>query len=253
MLEKIISCKKQEVAGLKKKFFHKMPPAAAKEPFLFYRTLKQRKFSIIAEIKRKSPTAGKIRSDLEPGKLARIYERAGAAAISVLTDKKFFGAKDGDLKTVKKSVRVPVLKKDFIIDEVQLYQAAASGADAVLLITTILSPQKIKKFLSLAKRLGLDCLVEVHNLSELHKALKSGAKIIGVNNRNLKTGQVELETSFRLLPLIPASKIAVSESGVKSSSQAQILKQLGARAILVGESILKSRRTAEKIKELKKG
>lgn len=253
MLKEILANKKKEIADLKKKRIFFFKSRQAKHRKTFRKIFQKGKIALIAEIKRKSPSAGIIKKKLNPAKLAKIYEAAGAAAVSVLTDQKFFGAGACDLKKVREAVRLPVLKKDFIVDERQIYCSAEEGADCILLIAAVLSFKKIKKFLALAENLGMDCLIEVHNLAELKNVLKTRAKIIGINNRNLKTGAVNFETTLKLAPLIPASKILVSESGIKNAGQVRILKKLGVQGILVGESILKSKNIFQKIKELKKG
>lgn len=251
MLKKIIQNKKTEIARLKKQKLFVFKKQSGQNRFK--KIFQKGEVALIAEIKRRSPSAGRIWPDLKEAQVARAYEKAGAVAISVLTDQKFFGAKKDDLKKVKEAVRIPVLKKDFIIDEAQIWQALAEGADAILLIAAVLTLQKLKKFLALAKKNGLDCLVEVHNLSELKKVLKTDAEIIGINNRNLKTGAVDLGTTLKLAPLIPRGKIIVSESGVKNSVQVGRLKKTGVSGILVGESILRSPNVRKKIKELLKG
>jgi len=195
---------------------------------------------IIAEIKRASPSAGPLRPELYPSLLARNYQRAGAAAISVLTEKNYFKGSLDDLSSVRKSVEIPVLQKEFIIDPYQIYEARACGADAILLIAALHNRQTLKELLSLALSLKLSALVEIHNEQELEDALFSGAEIIGINNRNLATLQTDLDVSRRILPLIPKEKIKVVESGLKTKTELQELSRLGASAFLIGESILRS-------------
>ncbi|KKO19414.1 MAG: indole-3-glycerol phosphate synthase TrpC [Candidatus Brocadia sp.] len=196
--------------------------------------------SIIAEIKKASPSLGVIREDFQPTEIARLYQKGGAAAISVLTDEKYFQGKLSYLTDVKRSVDLPVLRKDFIIDPYQIYEAQSAGADAILLIAALLSKETIQRYLDLAKDLEMDCLVEVHTESELQKVLQTDAAIIGINNRDLATFSVSLETTFRLRSMIPEGKIIVSESGIKSRSEIVQLFNKGINAILVGETLMKS-------------
>ena len=205
---------------------------------------------IIAEIKKASPSLGIIREDFNPVEIARIYEASGAAAISVLTDEKFFQGSLSYLTDVKKTVNLPILRKDFIIDAYQIYEARSSGADAILLIAALLSKEEIQHYLELAKELDMDCLVEVHSETELKKVLQTNAHIIGINNRDLATFKTDLETTLRLRPLIPAGKIVVSESGIKSRADVEKLMKEGVDAILVGETLMKSDDISSKLREL---
>lgn len=196
--------------------------------------------SIIAEIKKASPSLGVIREDFQPAEIARLYQKGGAAAISVLTDEKYFQGKLSYIKDVKQSVDLPVLRKDFIIDPYQIYEAQSAGADAILLIAALLSEDTIQRFLNLARELEMDCLVEVHTGAELQKVLQTSADIIGINNRNLATFIVNLETTFQLRPMIPEGKIIVSESGIKSRTEILRLFNKGINAVLIGETFMKS-------------
>jgi indole-3-glycerol phosphate synthase len=208
------------------------------------------KVNLIAEIKKASPSKGIIREDFDPSAIAEIYEQNGASAISVLTDKFF----QGDLSFLKavRSVtsKIPILRKDFIIDEYQVYQSRLSGADAILLIASVLDLRSLNLLLLIAKDIDLDCLVEVHNEEELIKALASNAEIIGINNRDLRTFNVDLQTTFRLSRLIPDDKIIVSESGISSTEDVKFLSKCGVNAMLVGESLMISKDIAQKIKQL---
>lgn len=209
------------------------------------------KINLIAEIKKASPSKGIIREDFDPSVIAKIYEQNGASAISVLTDRKFFQGDISFLKAVRSvTSKIPILRKDFIIDEYQVYQSKLFGADAVLLIASVLDLRKLNMLISIAKDVGMDCLVEVHNEDDLNKVLKSGAEIIGINNRDLKTFTVDLTTTADLVRLIPDDKIIVSESGISSSDDVEFLKKLGVNAMLVGESLMTSDDIAQKIKEL---
>jgi len=205
---------------------------------------------IIAEIKKASPSLGIIRKDFNPVDIARIYEAGGAAAISVLTDEKFFQGNLSYLTDVKKSVNLPILRKDFIIDAYQIFEARSAGADAILLIAALLSKEEMQRYLDLAGQLGMDCLVEVHTEAELKKVLQTNANIIGINNRDLATFKTDLGTTLRLRPMIPAEKIVVSESGIKSRADVEKLKKEGVDAILVGETLMKSDDISSKLREL---
>ena len=205
---------------------------------------------IIAEIKKASPSLGIIREDFNPVEIARIYETGGAAAISVLTDEKFFQGRLSYLTDVKKSVNLPILRKDFIIDSYQIYEARSAGADAILLIAALLTKEEIQHYLELARELDMDCLVEVHSEAELKKVLQTNADIIGINNRDLATFKTDLKTTVRLRPMIPTEKIVVSESGIKSRTDVEKLMKEGVDAILVGETLMKSNDISAKLREL---
>lgn len=196
--------------------------------------------NVIAECKRRSPSKGVLRADYDPVSIARGYVDAGAAAISVLTEPAFFDGALEHLQAVRQAVPddIPLLRKDFIVSEYQLLEAKAAGADAVLLIVAALRPVEVKVLHDHAVRLGLDVLVEVHDRRELAVAIDSGARIIGVNNRNLRTLEVDVHASEELIAHIPADVIAVSESGLKSSEDLARLRKLGYRAFLVGERFM---------------
>ncbi|MBI4464217.1 MAG: indole-3-glycerol phosphate synthase TrpC [Acidobacteria bacterium] len=199
----------------------------------------RRDCSIIAELKRASPSAGTLRADYDPAALARGYEQGGACALSVLTDREFFLGSLEHLQQVKATISLPVLRKDFTLDAYHLYEAAAAGADAVLLIVAILSPDELAQLLSLSRTLGLDALVEVHTREEVQVALDAGSEIIGVNNRNLKTFEVSLETSFHLIERIPDTVVAVSESGLRTAEDLERLRAAGFDAFLIGERFMR--------------
>lgn len=205
--------------------------------------------AVIAEVKRASPSKGIIRENIDPGRLARDYEGAGASAISVLTDREFFRGSLSDLQKVKMAVGVPVLRKDFIIDEYQVYESRAFGADAILLIVAALDREKLKRLMEIASEVGLQYLVEVHDESELETAIDLKAPIIGINNRNLKTFEVSLEVSTRLLPIIRGAK-RVSESGIFLQADLVHLGCSGADAVLIGEALMRHHNPAEKLREL---
>ena len=196
---------------------------------------------IIAEFKRRSPSAGTIRNDLSATDVAIRYERGGACAISVLTDKQYFGGSILDLGAIRESTAIPLLRKDFIIDEIQIYEAAAVGADAVLLIAAALDDGTLAKLRATAEdELGLDAVVEVHASEELHRAVMTGAKLIGVNNRDLRTFRTSLETSERLIAEAPRDRIMISESGLQNPKSLRYLRALGFRGFLIGEALMRA-------------
>lgn len=206
----------------------------------FLGALRKPGLSVIAEIKRSSPSKGPLRPGLDPPHLARDYERGGAAAVSILTDGRFFQGSLDDLRAVREAASLPLLRKDFMIDPYQLAEAAAAGADAVLLIAACLNRAGLKELLTAARELGLAALVEVHDEGELALAVQLGAPAIGVNNRDLRTFAVDLAVGLRLLPLIPNTIVRVAESGIHGPSESCALRQAGADAILVGESLVLS-------------
>jgi indole-3-glycerol phosphate synthase len=196
---------------------------------------------IIAEFKRRSPSAGIIRDDLTVNEIVHCYERGGACAISILTDEEYFGGSIADLCAARSSTNLPLLRKDFIIDPIQIFEAAVAGADAVLLIVAALDDHLLTELRALAEEeLGLDALVEVHGSEELQRALNSGARIIGVNNRDLRTFQVSLNTSERLIAEVPRDRILISESGLQSEDSLLRLRKVGFRGFLVGEALMRA-------------
>jgi len=206
---------------------------------------------IIAEFKRASPSAGVIRGEVEPGKIAQAYERGGARAISVLTDEEFFGGSLADLVAVRAQTAVPILRKDFVVDASQIFTAAMAGADAVLLIVAALDDELLQQLrITAEEELGLDALVEVHTAEELQRAVKTGATLIGVNNRNLHTFQVSIETSERLIADAPPDAIMISESGLSKVSEIERLRELGYRGFLLGEMLMRAADAAAKLSEL---
>jgi indole-3-glycerol phosphate synthase len=206
--------------------------------------------SLIAEIKKASPSAGVIQPDFDPVKMARQYQTAGAHALSVLTDVQYFQGSIAYLESVRQAVSLPILRKDFTIDELQVYEAAAKGADAILLIVAILDDARLRSFQQLAGALRLAALVEVHDDQELDRALAAGAPIIGINNRDLKDFTVDLATTERLAARIPAGTLIVAESGIHTAADARRVRAAGASAILVGESLMRSGNVADKVREL---
>ena len=206
--------------------------------------------NLIAEIKKASPSKGILRGDFNPSKIAVTYQANGASAISVLTDERFFEGKLEYISKVKENVSLPILRKDFFIDEYQIYETVATGADAIILISEILSAGEMTKFYNLATSLGLDCLVEVHNEENLEKALVTGASIIGINNRDLHTFRVDLGVTQKLVRLIPPHKVIISESGIKSYEDVMFLKSLGVNAVLIGEAFMESDDIASRMREI---
>ena len=207
---------------------------------------------LIAEVKKASPSRGLLRPDFDPVELADIYSSNGAAAISVLTDPRFQGELEHivQIKRSGASRTAPVLRKDFIFDPYQVYEARFAGADAILLIGAILSPSQIKEYLAIASELGMDCLVEVHNEQEMEIATDAGAEIIGINNRDLRTFKTDLGITERLAPLVPEGKIVVSESGIHQPAHLTQLAGCGVDAVLVGEALVTSNDVAGKVREL---
>jgi indole-3-glycerol phosphate synthase len=205
---------------------------------------------LIAEVKRASPSQGIIRQGFDPKQLARAYAAAGAAAISVLTDEPFFQGSLEDLARAKASVSLPVLRKDFILDPYQVYEARAWGADAVLLIVAILERGPLQDLLALAQGMGLHPLTEVHTRQELQAALDAKVPIVGINNRDLKSFQVSLETTFTLLAGIPREVVVISESGISHREEVARLEAAGVDAILVGEGLLRAQDVEEKVRDL---
>lgn len=195
---------------------------------------------VIAEHKRRSPSRGAIREDLEPADVARRYEAAGAAALSVLTDEPFFGGRLAHLSEARASTRLPVLRKDFVVDPWQVWEARAAGADAVLLIVAALADGELGGLLAEARAAGMDALVEVHDRAELDRALAAGARVVGVNNRDLRTLEVSLETSLALSEAIPGAIVAVAESGIRTGADLKRLLAAGFDACLVGEQLMAS-------------
>ncbi len=196
--------------------------------------------AVIAEVKKASPSRGLLQPNFDPVRLAVAYEQGGAACLSVLTDEQYFQGSLADLTAAREATILPVLRKDFVIDPVQIYQAAAHGADAILLIAAILEAEELRTFRQLAAELGLAALVEVHNHEELDRALQSSADLIGVNNRNLETFEVSLNTSLRLSKEMPAEATRVSESGIFTRSDLDLLRNAGFHAFLIGESLMKA-------------
>ena len=208
--------------------------------------------SVIAELKKASPSRGLLRPDFRPVDIARSYQQAGASALSVLTEEEFFQGSLSDLKAAREAVHIPVLRKDFVVDEYQIYESVAAGADAFLLIVAALDDRDLRHFIRLSDSLHVATLVEVHTEEDLARAIDAGAKIIGINNRNLNTLEVSLETSFRLREKIPPSCLAVSESGIKSGADMEKLAKAGFSAVLIGEHLMLAGEPGEELSRLLK-
>lgn len=255
-MDEIVAHKRQEVA---ERVAARSPTEVAAEaervrrPSSFRRALNGPGLAFIAEIKGASPSAGTIRRGVDPVMVAQAYEAGGAAALSVLTDARYFQGSWDALRAVCRATRLPVLCKEFVIDPYQIDEATAAGASAVLLITAILDGAQLRAFLEHTRLRELDALVEVHAPDELAVALDAGAEIIGINNRNLRTLQVDLETTARLRPGIPAGVVVVSESGIETRVQVERLERLGIDAVLVGTSLMGSPDPSAKLRALRGG
>jgi indole-3-glycerol phosphate synthase len=212
--------------------------------------LQSRGINIIAEIKRASPSKGTINDTIDVAQTALSYERGGARAISVLTEQDYFEGSIDDLRTVRNTVSLPILQKDFVFDEFQIYEAAITGADAILLIVAMLEDETLVHLYQTADKLGVDALIEVHDPTEMERARKIGAKLIGVNNRNLKTFEVSLDISRELIKVAPASAIIVAESGLKDRNDILELNRMGFCGFLIGETLMRAGDPAHVLKEL---
>lgn len=212
--------------------------------------LAQGRPAVIAEIKKASPSKGLLRADFRPAEIARGYERAGAACLSVLTDAGFFQGADEHLREARAACALPVLRKDFTIDVYQIYEARVLGADAILLIAAALGDTQMRELATLAHELGMDVLVEVHDGAELKRALALGTPLLGINNRDLRTFEVSLETTLDLLPRIPADRLVVTESGIHTRADVERLRAAGVGAFLVGEAFMKAEDPGERLRSL---
>lgn len=255
ILDEIVGAKREELAQVK----WALPLAAQKEriagraaPLSLAGALRGGEVRLIAEVKKASPSRGLLCPDFDPVRLARTYVENGTAAISVLTDPRFQGEPEhlSAIKEAGVSGAAPVLRKDFIFDPYQVYEARAMGADTYLLIVAILSPAQLQELLALGRELGMDALVEVHDEDELRVALEAGAGIVGINNRDLRTFKTDLATTEGLAPHIPGDRVIVSESGIFTPEHLQRLGQLGVNAVLVGEALVTAPDTAAKVREL---
>jgi indole-3-glycerol phosphate synthase len=256
-LDQIVAYKKQELEGARRKASLKDVRAMAEDSegargFLraLVQSPKTKVVRIIAEVKKASPSQGVIRADFDPVRIAASYEEGGAACLSILTDEHFFQGRLEYLNGIKSRVRIPLLRKDFTLDAYHVYEARAHGADAVLLIVRILEDAQVKDYTALAGELGMAALVEVHDASELERAKAAGARLIGVNNRNLDTFQVDLETTVRLAKEAPRDAVLVGESGISTADHVRKLRDAGVNVFLIGESFMRAPDPGAKLKEL---
>lgn len=252
-LEEIVAWKRRELVRAKADrpaadLKAKARSAAPLKPFELRR---KGEVAIIAEVKRATPSKGVLKPELDPAALARAYQEGGARAVSVLTDARFFQGGVDDLRRARLAVDLPVLRKDFVIDEYQLFEARVMLADAALLIARLLGRNQLAEYLEIARELGLGALVEVHDEREMERALDARAPIVGINNRDLDTFAVSLETTARLRSLVPASVVTVSESGIRTAEDMRLLRTLGVDAALIGEELVKSPDPAGKLRELR--
>lgn len=257
ILDQIIETKKQEIAEASKlKSLDDLKNSLSQrktEIRDFHQALKSKdRVSLVAEIKKASPSEGIIRPDFDHIEIAKIYQDSGIVnAISVLTDEQYFQGKLSYLTEIKDVTKIPILRKDFIFSEYQIYESYLAEADAILFIVAVLELQELKNLLSIADLLGLHCLVEAHTKEELEIAIQSGARIIGINSRDLKTFKLNLDLFSELISQIPINVVRVAESGLKTSEDLKRVQQLGYNAVLVGTSIMKSSNITESLKELK--
>ncbi len=250
ILEEILEHKRLQVeeAKLNNKFAKSDLAKMKNEPFL--KLFRKGKLSIIAEVKKASPSKGVIREDFNPVEIAQVYEKAGASAISVLTDEVYFQGSLNYLQDIKKELTLPLLRKDFIIDTYQIEEACAAGASAVLLIVAALNKIQLKEYIKTANNLSLTSLVEVHDEEEVEIALSAGAKVIGINNRNLKTFKTDLKQTEKLVKLMPDDIIIISESGINTPEDVRYLKALNIDGVLIGEAFMRERDIAKKFQEM---
>lgn len=219
--------------------------------FIFEKVLRTNGISIIAEIKKASPSKGIIAPNFAPLVQAKAYKEAGATAISILTEPKYFLGRDEYLTNVKQAANLPIIRKDFTIDEYQIYEAKVIGADAVLLICALLNAETIRYYLKICDLLGITALVEAHDAREIDVALNAGSRVVGVNNRNLKDFTLDIQNSVRLRKLVPEDKIFVSESGMKTRNDIALLEAAGVDAVLIGETLMRSGNLKKTIAELR--
>jgi len=253
ILEKICAVKRREIERLHEAGEGRLRRGIEKQepPRPFRAALSENdRVALIAEVKKASPSAGIIREDFDPASVAQAYERGGARCLSVLTDEEFFQGSLDDLTRARAAVELPVLRKDFILDQLQVLEARACGADCVLLIVAALDGAALAELLEEARALGMDALVEVHSRRELEAALSVGADLVGINNRDLRTFEVRLETTCQLAPTVPDGVAVVAESGIRTRADVERLKQCGVHAVLVGETLMRSRDPGAAAREL---
>ena len=257
ILKRILENKKLEIRLLKKEasleLLKQQISRLPKRNGGFLRALKKgHGVAVIAEIKKKSPSKGVLRRNFDPAKIAKAYQRGDARALSVLTDRKFFSGSAKIFQSVRRVTALPILRKDFILDEYQVYESRLLGADAILLIAGILSEKALKRLGGLAEKLGMDVLFEAHNQADIKKILPLKPGMIGINNRDLKSFKVDIQTTEKLAKNIPAKILLVSESGIQSREDLIYLGSLGIKAVLVGESLMKSKDIARALRKLQR-
>jgi indole-3-glycerol phosphate synthase len=250
ILDEILARKRQEVAESRVARPLSCLTPHADSPRGFSVSLRQPGVSVIAEFKRRSPSGGPIRPDATPADIAAAYASAGAAALSVLTDSDYFGGSSADLVETRSATPLPVLRKDFVVDPYQVYEASSIGADAVLLIVRALADAELRQLLELSAQLGLDALVETHSADEVRRALDAGASLLGVNNRDLDTLVTDVTLAPRLRPLVPPQCVFVAESGVSTPDQITALADAGVDAVLIGEALLRAPDPGARLREL---
>jgi indole-3-glycerol phosphate synthase len=252
-LAAILSNKRKEAEAIEGKKSELRKQALLRNDFRGFRSnlFKPGLVTVIAECKAASPTAGTIAGKYDPVAQAKLYERGGAGAVSVLTDQEYFKGCLEDMKKVRSEVALPVLRKDFILTEAQVYESVASGADAFLLIVAALTDEELKRLYELGRTLQSDVLVEVHDLAEMDRALEIDAEIIGINNRNLHTFEVDLKTTAELAPEIPSECLGISESGIRTREDVEFVKEQGIHCLLIGESLMRDGDPEQALKQLR--
>ena len=252
-LAAILNNKRKEAEAIEGKKSEFRKQALLRNDFRGFRSnlFKTGMVTVIAECKAASPTAGTIAGKYDPVTQAKLYERGGAGAVSVLTDQEYFKGCLEDMKKVRSEVTLPVLRKDFILTEAQVYESVASGADAFLLIVAALTDEELKRLYELGRTLQSDVLVEVHDLAEMDRALEIDAEIIGINNRNLHTFEVDLKTTAELAPEIPSDCLGISESGIRTREDVEFVKEQGIHCLLIGESLMRDGDPEKALKQLR--
>ncbi len=254
ILDEIVAYKRQFVADRMAvtplDVVQELTGSTPEPPPLFDALVDTDDIAVIAEIKKASPSKGLIREDFDPMAIGEVYESSGAAAISVLTDEKYFQGSDTYLTQVSNVVDIPVLRKDFVVDAYQIYEARAIGASAVLLIVSVLEPEELETFIGLCAEVDLDALVEVHTVEEAHVAAAAGAEIVGINNRDLKTFETDLNTTPKIARHLPEDAVVVGESGINTRDDIIRLRDSGADAVLIGESLMREPDIGPKLREL---
>lgn len=257
ILEKIVDKRKsqleREIRNISRNDIRAMAKETNFENISFSKAIKQQNLSVICEVKKASPSKGLIKENFQPVSIAMEYEKSGADAVSCLTEEFYFQGSNEYLSQIRKAVKIPILRKDFVIDEYQIYHAKVIGANAILLIAAILSAEQIKEYSEIAHSLGLECLTEIHNEDEYKKISGCSLDMLGINNRNLYTFEVDLETTGRLKRIIDKSYVLVSESGIKNNDDMKKIKTLGADAVLVGETLMRSDNIYQTLSALRKG